>query len=73
MTKTEDDAKYGILVPAGDAPVLSGAMIHMMQDHALRRTYSEKGRERTRDFMPEKIAAKWKSVLDSSLQGRRQR
>ena len=73
MTKTEDDAKYGILVPAGDAPVLSGAMIHMMQDHALRRTYSEKGRERTRDFMPEEIAAKWKSVLDSSLQGRQQR
>lgn len=67
MTKTEDDARYGILVPAGDVPALSGAMLHLMQDHELRRIYSEKGRERTRDFAPEEIAAKWKSVLDSSL------
>ena len=69
-TDEEDDAAFGILVPAADSTVLAQAMIHLMEDEALRHDYAERAAVRLRYFTPERITAEWKKVLDDCLRKR---
>ena len=69
-TDEEDDAAFGILVPTADSTVLAKAMIHLMENAALRQDYAEKASVRLRYFTPERITAEWKKVLDDCLRKR---
>ena len=54
-----EDGKYGLLVPEGDVAALTGEIVRVLDDDALRRALAAKGPERARMFNLEKIASRW--------------
>ena len=71
-----EKAEYGILTPTPDGEkrkankpltkeekTLSKAMIEMIKDKRLKRKYSEKSKERAKDFEPEEIYKDWEDLM----------
>lgn len=71
-------ADYGILTAVGDKehfnatePLtkdekqLAKAMVVLLQNDDIYQTYKEKGLKRIKDFLPEKIAESWKSLIEN--------
>lgn len=50
-----EDGENGLLVPAGDAEALAGAMSRLIEDTALRERLGAAARERSLDFTPEVV------------------
>jgi glycosyltransferase involved in cell wall biosynthesis len=72
-------AKYGIITPVCDGghfnaddpliseeKVLLDAICKMLTNDRLRDSYAEKANERVRDFTPEIITAKWRTLIEES-------
>lgn len=60
--------RVGVLVQPRDAQALAEAIDRLMRDPAHRRTLSEAGRKRARDFDPSRIAQQYARVFDQVLQ-----
>ena len=65
-----EDGKYGLLAPEGDVAALTGEIVRVLDDDALRRDLAAKGPERARMFSPEKIAPRW---LEADVERKRAR
>ncbi|MFZ4059142.1 MAG: glycosyltransferase, partial [Ferruginibacter sp.] len=59
--------KYGILTPVNDAKSLAEAMELMMDNDQLRNDYSEKGRQRAREFDLHKLIQKFDVMLQNAI------
>ncbi len=62
------DGRYGLLVPQGDEAAFQEALARLMTDARLREELSSKGRERGKDFTPERILPKWEALLQEVVQ-----
>ena len=63
-----EDGKYGLLAPEGNVAALTGEIVRVLDDDALRRDLVAKGPEWARMFSPEKIAPRW---LEVDVEGKR--
>jgi glycosyltransferase involved in cell wall biosynthesis len=59
-----DEGRCGLLVPVDNVPAMAEAMVRLLRDQDLRRVMVERGRERARSFMPEKVAADYIAVAN---------
>ena len=67
-----EDGVSGLLVPAGDAAALAGALRRLIEDPALASRLGEAGRQRVRDrFNWSAIVQRWKEVYSAATSGRR--
>jgi len=64
-----EEARYGILVPAGNVEALAGSILKLLGDSQLRERYSCIGRERAAHFSAEEMAKKYLAVMSAVLGG----
>jgi len=55
---------YGVLVPIGDAPRLSSAILKLLKDGKLKNQYTQKAFQRAQDFDIKNMLSKYKDVID---------
>lgn len=58
-----DQDRTGLLVPQGDAAALTAALRRVMTDVDLRRRLGTAGRDRARDYAPDRVIAQWERLL----------
>jgi hypothetical protein len=46
--------KYALIVPTGDADILSSAILNLLKNRVLRERFSRLGKERIKDFSPDR-------------------
>jgi glycosyltransferase involved in cell wall biosynthesis len=61
------DGQYGVIVPPGDATVLSRKMEELLTDHELRQIFAERSVERAEDFALYRIVEAFESTIAQLL------
>ena len=62
----------GILVPSGDEPAFSAAIVHLLSDSTIRKQMGEKGRRFAEEnFSLERVLAKYQELYESLLKKKR--
>lgn len=56
--------QYGMLVPVGDSEEMAKRLYELLSDKALYKHYSNKSKERFRDFSPEKIMKQFYRIIE---------
>lgn len=64
-----DAGRYGLLVPTADADALAGAMLSLVRDHSLRRSYAQLSRERAACFSLQRMVTSYQALLDDLVSG----
>jgi len=59
--------RYGILVPVGDEAGLAEAILRLLQDADLRRSFAAKARQRAREFSIDQVVQRYMTCWDASL------
>jgi glycosyltransferase involved in cell wall biosynthesis len=62
-----DKGKYGILIPVGDEKALSIALVSLLTDRGLHRSYAEKSLHRSRFFSEEKMLKSYKKIIEDLI------
>ncbi len=64
-----EDGRHGLLIPPGNAPALSRAIVLLASDAALRERLVAAARERVREFTADRMVEKTERVYHSVLEG----
>ncbi|HET6513623.1 MAG TPA: glycosyltransferase [Thermodesulfovibrionales bacterium] len=58
-----ENGHYGLLVPTGDADALSREIVSLLKNRVLRERLSRLGKERIKDFSPERIIQQYEDII----------